>query len=675
MADRLLRAVIRIQHTADGSHLEHSTRVLRPEQIGVYEDFARYLTDVAARGAEGTLTLPPMGRVILPPRTGKTVLAGAFIAGAGLNATVIVPTKTLVEQSRRELHAQLPHVTIGAYYGEEKDLVAHGINVATYQILQRTYGRSGCLPWQIRHSALIFADEGHRSMTTRRLEVLRDGFDSLAIRIALTATPQYDEERTLGRYFPELIHEITVAEAIELDLLAPLRIWVAEVDVDASEVRIIGGDLQEVPLGRIMSAAPFLRAVEVYRYSDENRSMAALICCASRQQAYDLLAYLREHRPADAPAPQLILGETPREQREAALSAFAHGACDTLINVGVLLEGWNSPRCKLLIDLAPSLSRVRAMQKFFRPMTKWEGQEARIYLLIPRNLPRIPILPMELFGWPSEAYDAGTLIAAPTLRASAEVSGELHPVDRPTHTPVEHVELKSRIVLNERFERPALNPRDFGQVQQVLASNPATIVGGRPCGILQFRWLAFQHPLFTGRGEQLLRYLRIPLNRKGYLTFLARVFPDQATERFLWEAGEATDDEDRSCEEDAAYLEAQLVEEGPVRWFQYGWLALAGPNGREPPPTPEDLIACKELECHLHMAVTTLKGRRWSEVIRRRFGLTGREETLEQIGETWGVTRDRVRQVEARALRELRHPKCPHVRAIREYLNLNPPKS
>lgn len=38
--------------------------------------------------------------------------------------------------------------------------------------------------------------------------------------------------------------------------------------------------------------------------------------------------------------------------------------------VGVLIEGWNSPRCKLLIDLAPSLSRVRATQKHFRVLTR-----------------------------------------------------------------------------------------------------------------------------------------------------------------------------------------------------------------------------------------------------------------------------------------------------------------
>ena len=40
-----------------------------------------------------------------------------------------------------------------------------------------------------------------------------------------------------------------------------------------------------------------------------------------------------------------------------------------------------------------------------------------------------------------------------------------------------------------------------------------------------------------------------------------------------------------------------------------------------------------------------------------RFGLEdGSEHTLEQVGQTFAVTRERIRQIEAKALRKLRHP-------------------
>jgi len=56
------------------------------------------------------------------------------------------------------------------------------------------------------------------------------------------------------------------------------------------------------------------------------------------------------------------------------------------------------------------------------------------------------------------------------------------------------------------------------------------------------------------------------------------------------------------------------------------------------------------------------------EVLEMRFGFRdGRSHTLEEVGSSFGVTRERVRQIEAKALRKLRHPN--HSRRLRDYLN------
>ena len=70
----------------------------------------------------------------------------------------------------------------------------------------------------------------------------------------------------------------------------------------------------------------------------------------------------------------------------------------------------------------------------------------------------------------------------------------------------------------------------------------------------------------------------------------------------------------------------------------------------------EDIATQQLLRERLEDVLQTLTSRE-QKVLRLRFGLDdGRERTLEQIGQEFGVTRERVRQIETKALRKLRHP-------------------
>ena len=58
---------------------------------------------------------------------------------------------------------------------------------------------------------------------------------------------------------------------------------------------------------------------------------------------------------------------------------------------------------------------------------------------------------------------------------------------------------------------------------------------------------------------------------------------------------------------------------------------------------------------------------REARILRLRFGMQdGRSYTLEEIGQKFGLTRERIRQLERRALRRLRHPR--RSRQLRHYL-------
>jgi len=74
-------------------------------------------------------------------------------------------------------------------------------------------------------------------------------------------------------------------------------------------------------------------------------------------------------------------------------------------------------------------------------------------------------------------------------------------------------------------------------------------------------------------------------------------------------------------------------------------------------PRPEDVIKGKLLKEQVEKVLGTLNFKE-QMVIRYRFGINGdKEATLEQIGRKFGVSRERIRQIEAKALSLLRHPK------------------
>jgi len=83
-------------------------------------------------------------------------------------------------------------------------------------------------------------------------------------------------------------------------------------------------------------------------------------------------------------------------------------------------------------------------------------------------------------------------------------------------------------------------------------------------------------------------------------------------------------------------------------------------------PGPADAASREMLKEHMQDILDEL-GEREREVLQMRYGLKdGRYYTLEEVGQAFSVTRERVRQIEARALRKLRHPL--RSRKLRDYL-------
>lgn len=154
------------------------------------------------------------------------------------------------------------------------------------------------------------------------------------------------------------------------------------------------------------------------------------------------------------------------------------------------------------------------------------------------------------------------------------------------------------------------------------------------------------------------RTIRIPVHMVETINKLTRV-----SRQLLQDLGR-----EPSEEEIAVEMELSVDKVREIMKFSQEPVSLETPIGDEndshlgdfiedqDAPSPADSAAHQLLKEQLEDVLDTLTERE-ENVLRLRFGLDdGRTRTLEEVGNVFGVTRERIRQIEAKALRKLRHP-------------------
>ncbi len=164
------------------------------------------------------------------------------------------------------------------------------------------------------------------------------------------------------------------------------------------------------------------------------------------------------------------------------------------------------------------------------------------------------------------------------------------------------------------------------------------------------------------------RTIRIPVHMVETINKLIRV-----SRQLLQELGrEPTDDEL------AAEMQMPVEKVRETRKIAQEPVSLETPIGEEEDshlgdfipdddiPAPADAAAFSLLKEQLNEVLNTLNERE-RDVLKLRFGLVdGKARTLEEVGSQFNVTRERIRQIEAKALRKLRHPS--RSKKLKDYL-------
>ncbi len=163
------------------------------------------------------------------------------------------------------------------------------------------------------------------------------------------------------------------------------------------------------------------------------------------------------------------------------------------------------------------------------------------------------------------------------------------------------------------------------------------------------------------------RIVRLPLNRVGALNKIGKKF-SELEQKFEREptAAELAEQLEISVAEIAETIKISgrhLSVDAPFVQGEDNRLLDILPNEQQPPPDAE--LIRESLKVEVQQVLTTLSTRE-AEVIKLYFGLDGHSLTLEEIGEKFNLTRERVRQIKEKAIRRLRH--ASRSKALRAYL-------
>lgn len=329
--------------------------------------------------------------LVAPTGAGKTVIFSAVVTGAiskGKRVVVIVHRRELVRQTlAKMLAAGIARVgVIAAGYASDPDAP---VQVASIQTLLAR----DALP----EADLVILDEAHHFVAAEWGAVA--SHYTRARILGVTATPERGDGRPLGDLFDVLVPIVSMSDLIEQRFLvqpkviAPRRYTkLSDLSAEAvfESVREHGADR-----GRIV----------IFARSIEHASGIA------------------EHFRANGIAAKTVSAETPADERDATLAAFADGSIRVVCNVFCLTEGWDCPPCDCAV-LARGFSfpgsYLQAVGRVLRPA---EGKRDALVIDL-RGVVHLHGLPEadRVFSLDGKAISGGDAPVKTCPRCEAEVA-------------------------------------------------------------------------------------------------------------------------------------------------------------------------------------------------------------------------------------------------------------
>jgi len=289
--------------------------------------------------------------IVLPTGAGKTVIFShlPLVKSDSLPMLVLAHRAELLYQAQDKISWSNPDLTIEIEQGENH--AGHtDVVVASVPTLGRAESER-ILKYPKDYFKSIVVDEAHHAAAPTYRRIL--DYFTPDFTLGVTATPQRSDNTRLTDIFQEIVYYKTIQDLIQDGYLCPLVGYRIQTNTDISGVQTNDGDYI---LSQLEDAIdnPSRNATVVSAYNDLVPNAKAIVFAAGVQHANNLALSFRKEKILT----QVILGNTPTEERQKILSDFKSGDIKVLINVGVLTEGFDEPSVQAILLARPTRSTL-----------------------------------------------------------------------------------------------------------------------------------------------------------------------------------------------------------------------------------------------------------------------------------------------------------------------------
>ncbi len=328
---------------------------LRPYQHLIIDE----TRDLMSKGVRSILVQSPTG-------SGKTVLVAHMLRSAaskGMGSWFNVHRIELVDQSIRTFEEmEIEHGVISASYMESIHPLVQICSIGT---LANRYGK-------YKRPRLIIWDECHHLGAASWAKIFNQFPD--AFHIGLTATPERLDGKGLGDKFKAMVRGPSVRELIDQGYLSKYKLY-APSNVSMAGVHTRMGDFVKSDLS-VAFDKPSITGDAIREYQSKANGRRAVVFAVSIDHSQHIVSQFQ----AAGIRAKHVDGETNRDERRQAILDFRSGKLDILSNVDLFGEGFDVPAIEGVIDLAPTLSLGRFLQRAGRMLRPAAGKEFAFYL-------------------------------------------------------------------------------------------------------------------------------------------------------------------------------------------------------------------------------------------------------------------------------------------------------